>query len=44
VSPKDAANDCPLFAGRTSWQRETSSSSAPSSAESAKKAFDDLFK
>jgi len=44
VSPKDAANDCTLFAGRTSWQRETSSSVAPSSADSAKKAFDDLFK
>lgn len=44
VAPKDAANDCTLFAGRTSWERETSSSRAPSSESSAKKAFDDLFK
>lgn len=44
VSPKDAANDCALFAGRSSWERETSSSVAPSSAATAKKAFDDLFK
>ncbi len=44
VAPKDAANDCGLFAGRASWERETSSSAAPSSASSARKAFDDLFK
>lgn len=44
VAPKDAANDCALFTGRASWERATSSSAAPSSAESAKKAFDDLFK
>lgn len=44
VSPKDAPNDCPFFTPRTSWQRETSSASAPSSTSSAKKAFDDLFK
>jgi hypothetical protein len=44
ISPKDAANDCPLFAVRASWERETSSSVAPSSTSSAKKAFDDLFK
>ena len=44
ISPKDAANTCPLFAVRASWERETSSSAAPSSASSAKRAFDDLFK
>ena len=43
VAPKDAANDCTLFVARTSWERETSSTAAPSSASSAKKAFDDLF-
>jgi len=44
ISPKDAANDCPLFAVRASWERETRSSVAPSSTSSAKQAFDDLFK
>lgn len=44
VSPKDAANECPLFAVRASWERETSSKVAPSTESSAKKAFDDLFK
>ena len=54
VSPKDVANECPLFEARTSFERETSVSrvardsgaappaGAPSS--SARKAFDDLFK
>ena len=46
ISPKDAANDCTLFAVRASWERETSStaSASPSPESSAKKAFDDLFK
>ncbi len=44
VSPKDAPNDCTFFTPRTSWERETSSASTPTSASSAKKAFDDLFK
>lgn len=44
VSPKDASNDCTFFTLRTSWERETSSASTPTSASSAKKAFDDLFK
>jgi hypothetical protein len=44
VSPKDAANDCTLFAVRASWERETSSKVAPSGTSSAQKAFDDLFK
>jgi hypothetical protein len=44
ISPKDAANDCTLFAVRASWERETRSTVAPSTESSAKKAFDDLFK
>ncbi|WP_396625510.1 hypothetical protein [Luteitalea sp.] len=43
VSPKDAANECTLFGVRASWERETSSTVAPSTTSSAKKAFDDLF-
>lgn len=48
VSPKDVANDCPHFSGRTTWERETTA--APShnanskEPSGAKKAFDDLFK
>jgi hypothetical protein len=44
VSPKDTRNDCPHFEPRTTIERETKSSSVPSSPSSAKKAFDDLFK
>jgi hypothetical protein len=44
VSPKDARNECTYFEPRTTVERETKSSSAPSSPSSAKKAFDDLFK
>lgn len=44
ISPKDAANDCTLFAVRASWERETSSKVAVSTESSVKKAFDDLFK
>ena len=44
VAPKDAANECSLFAGRTSWERQTSSPSTPSTTSSARQAFDDLFK
>ena len=46
VSPKDAANECALYAARTSWERETSSAQShkPSEPSGAKKAFDDLFK
>ena len=40
VSPKDAKNECPLFAPRVQVERETGST-APTS---ARKAFDDLFK
>jgi hypothetical protein len=44
VSPKDARNTCTHFEPRTTVERETKSSTQPSSASSAKKAFDDLFK
>lgn len=45
VSPKDAANDCTLFAARVQVERETGSTPAASAGPSgAKKAFDDLFK
>jgi hypothetical protein len=44
ISPKDARNECPLFEPRTAVERETKSSTSPSSPSSAKKAFDDLFK
>jgi len=41
VSPKDVKNSCALFSPRVKVERETGSSPAPNS---AKKAFDDLFK
>jgi hypothetical protein len=41
VSPKDTKNACALFSPRLKVERETGSSAAPNS---AKKAFDDLFK
>ena len=44
ISPKDAANECALFAVRATWERQTSTPSSPSPVSSAKKAFDDLFK
>jgi hypothetical protein len=44
VSPKDARNECPFFEPRTTVERETKSSSSPTSVSSARKAFDDLFK
>ncbi|MGH9349929.1 MAG: hypothetical protein ACRD26_21975 [Vicinamibacterales bacterium] len=40
VSPKNARNTCPLYAPRTTYERETT---APRP-DSARKAFDDLFK
>ena len=43
VSPKDAANECALYAPRISVERETGSAPA-SGGTSARKAFDDLFK
>jgi hypothetical protein len=43
ITPKDGANDCTLFGVRASWERETSSTVAPSTSSSARKAFDDLF-
>ena len=50
VSPKDVANECQHFSGRTSWERETTAAStsqgnaSPKEPGGAKKAFDDLFK
>ena len=48
VSPKDVANDCKHFSGRTTWERETtaavSQNNNPKEPTGAKKAFDDLFK
>ena len=41
VSPKDARNQCTFYTPRIKVERETGSSPAPNS---AKKAFDDLFK
>jgi predicted RNA-binding Zn-ribbon protein involved in translation (DUF1610 family) len=40
VAPKDARNVCPLFAPRTTIERETGTQGPPS----ARQAFDDLFK
>ena len=52
VAPKDARNDCALFAPRTTVERQTSTpqnrdaggTSSGGSSNSAKQAFDDLFK
>jgi len=50
VVPKDGQNSCALFTPRTTVERQTGtpasgpSSSSPSASNSAKKAFDDLFK
>jgi hypothetical protein len=41
VSPKDVRNQCQFYSPRIKVERETGSSPAPNS---AKKAFDDLFK
>jgi hypothetical protein len=45
VAPKDAKNSCTLFTARTTVERQTSTPAQQSPASnSAKKAFDDLFK
>jgi hypothetical protein len=44
VSPKDARNTCPLYEPRTTVERETTSTTSPTGTNSARKAFDDLFK
>jgi hypothetical protein len=41
VAPKDARNLCPLFAPRTTVERQTGTPQGP---PSARQAFDDLFK
>jgi hypothetical protein len=44
VSPKDVRNTCTLYAARTTVERQTGSTPAPSGGGSARQAFDDLFK
>ena len=54
VAPKDARNNCVLFAERTTVERQTgtpatredsaSPAASPASSNSARRAFDDLFK
>ena len=49
VAPKDARNDCALFAPRTTVERQTGTATAAvesggSGSSSARRAFDDLFK
>ena len=44
ISPKDARNSCALFSPRVTVERETHSQVQAQAPNSAKKAFDDLFK
>jgi hypothetical protein len=44
ISPKDARNGCELFSPRVTVERETHSQVQAQAPNSAKKAFDDLFK
>jgi hypothetical protein len=44
ISPKDARNTCDLFSPRVTVERETHSQVQAQAPNSAKKAFDDLFK
>jgi hypothetical protein len=44
ISPKDARNVCELFSPRVTVERETHSQPQSAAPNSAKKAFDDLFK
>jgi hypothetical protein len=44
VSPKDARNTCELFSPRVTVERDTHSQVQGQAPNSAKKAFDDLFK
>ena len=44
ISPKDARNTCGLFSPRVTVERETHSRVQAGAPNSAKKAFDDLFK
>jgi hypothetical protein len=47
VAPKDARNECQFFTPRTTVERQTSTPAAPTASEpsnSARRAFDDLFK
>ena len=44
ISPKDARNECTLFSPRVTIERDTHSQAERDAPNSAKKAFDDLFK
>jgi hypothetical protein len=44
ISPKDARNTCELFSPRVTIERDTHSQAQPQAPNSARKAFDDLFK
>ena len=47
VAPKDARNECQFFTPRTTVERQTSTPAAPTASgpsNSARRAFDDLFK
>ena len=44
ISPKDGRNTCELFSPRVTIERETRSQAQPQAPNSARKAFDDLFK
>ena len=44
IAPKDARNTCDLFAPRVTIERETHSQAQSQAPNSARKAFDDLFK
>jgi hypothetical protein len=44
ISPKDARNTCELFSPRVTVERDTHSQTQRDAPNSAKKAFDDLFK
>lgn len=44
ISPKDARNTCDLFSVRVTVERDTHSPAQSQAPNSAKKAFDDLFK
>ena len=44
IAPKDARNTCTLFSPRVTIERDTHSQAQPQAPNSARKAFDDLFK
>lgn len=44
IAPKDVRNACELFSPRVTIERETRSQAQPQAPNTARKAFDDLFK